>query len=66
VAGLVFAWLLAGQAPASTAGLFATFGAVLATDLLSAVLVTAAISLNEGALTVERLGRRWPRGPLRR
>ena len=56
VAGLVFAWLLASQAPASTAGLFATFGAVLATDLLSAVLVTAAISLNEGALDREAAG----------
>jgi hypothetical protein len=50
VAALVFSWLLAGQAPAGTAGLAATFGAVLATDLLSAGLVIAAISLQEGAL----------------
>ena len=48
VAGLVFSWLLDGQAPAGTAGLVATFGAVLATDLLSAALVIAAISLQEG------------------
>ena len=50
VAGLVFAWLLAGRAPVGTAGLAATFGAVLATDLLSATLVMAAISLEEGAV----------------
>jgi diguanylate cyclase (GGDEF)-like protein len=50
VAGLVFAWLLAGRAPDGTAGLVATFGAVLSTDLLSAALVIAAISLQEGAL----------------
>ena len=50
VAGLVFAWLLAARAPEGTAGLVATFGAVLATDLMSATLVMAAISLQEGAL----------------
>jgi diguanylate cyclase (GGDEF)-like protein len=50
MAGLVFTWLLAGRAPVGTAGLAATFGAVLATDLLSASLVTAVISLEEGEL----------------
>jgi diguanylate cyclase (GGDEF)-like protein len=50
VAGLVFAWLLAGRAPVGTTGLAATFGAVLATDLLSAILVIAVISLEEGTL----------------
>jgi diguanylate cyclase (GGDEF)-like protein len=50
VAGLAFAWLLAGRAPEGTAGLVATFGAVLATDLLSGTLVMAAISLQERAL----------------
>jgi diguanylate cyclase (GGDEF)-like protein len=49
-AALVFSWLLAGRVPAGTGGLVATFGAVLATDLLSAGLVIAAISLQEGAL----------------
>jgi diguanylate cyclase (GGDEF)-like protein len=50
VASLVFSWLLAGRAPVGTAGLVATFGAMLATDVLSAALVLAAISLHEGAL----------------
>jgi diguanylate cyclase (GGDEF)-like protein len=50
VAGLVFSWLLAGRAPLGTGGLVATFGAVLATDLLSAALVITAISLHEGFL----------------
>jgi diguanylate cyclase (GGDEF)-like protein len=50
VAALVFAWLLAGRAPVGTVGLAATFGAVLATDLLSAALVMTAISFQEGAL----------------
>jgi hypothetical protein len=50
VAGLVFAWVLAGRAPAGTVGLVATFGAVLSTDLHSAVLVITAISLQEGAV----------------
>jgi len=50
VAALVFSWLLAGRAPVGTVGLAATFGAVLATDLLSATLVIAAISLQEGVL----------------
>jgi diguanylate cyclase (GGDEF)-like protein len=48
VAALAFSWLLAGRAPAGTTGLVATFGAVLATDVLSAGLVIAAISLQEG------------------
>jgi GAF domain-containing protein len=48
VAGLAFAWLLAGRAPVGTAGLTATFGAVLVTDLLSAALVITAISPQEG------------------
>jgi hypothetical protein len=50
VSGLVFAWLLAGRAPVGMAGLAATFGAVLATDLLSATLVIAVISLEEDTL----------------
>jgi len=50
VAALVFSWLLTGRPPVGTVGLAATFGAVLATDLLSATLVIAAISLQEGAL----------------
>jgi diguanylate cyclase (GGDEF)-like protein len=50
MAALIFSWLLAGRAPVGTAGLVATFGAVLATDLLSAILVMAAISLQEGTL----------------
>jgi diguanylate cyclase (GGDEF)-like protein len=50
VAALVFSWLLAGRAPVGTVGLAGTFGAVLATDLLSAALVITAISLKEGAL----------------
>jgi diguanylate cyclase (GGDEF)-like protein len=50
VAALVFSWLLAGRAPVGTIGLAATFGAVLATDLLSASLVIAAISFQEGVL----------------
>jgi diguanylate cyclase (GGDEF)-like protein len=48
VASLIFSWLLAGRAPIGTAGLVATFGAVLTTDVLSAALVIAAISLQEG------------------
>jgi diguanylate cyclase (GGDEF)-like protein len=50
VAALVFAWLLAGRAPAGTVGLVATFAAVLVTDLLSGSLVISAISLQEGGL----------------
>jgi diguanylate cyclase (GGDEF)-like protein len=50
VAALVFSWLLAGRAPVGMVGLAATFGAVVATDLLSAALVMAAISLQEGTL----------------
>ena len=50
VAVLVFAWLLAGRAPAGTVGLVATFAAVLVTDLLSGSLVISAISLQEGGL----------------
>ena len=48
VAGLVFSVLLAGRAPVGTARLVATFWAVLTTDLLSAALVIAVISLQEG------------------
>jgi diguanylate cyclase (GGDEF)-like protein len=50
VAGLVFWGLLAGRQPAGTLGIGATFAAVLAADLLSAVLVMSAISLQEGAV----------------
>jgi diguanylate cyclase (GGDEF)-like protein len=56
VAGLAFSWLLAGRAPVGTAGLVATFGAVLATDVLSAALVMTAISLQEGALDRAAVG----------
>ena len=48
LAGVVFAVVLAGQAPDGTLGLVATFAAVLATDLVSAALVLAAILLNDG------------------
>ena len=61
VAALVFSWLLAGRAPVGTVGLTATFGAVLATDLLSAVLVMTAISLQEGRSIALRLGRHCQR-----
>jgi hypothetical protein len=53
VASLLFAWLLGGRAAAGGAGLLASFGAVLAADVLSALLVIGAISLQEG---VPRLG----------
>jgi hypothetical protein len=48
VASLVFSVLLAGRPPVGMVRLVATFGAVLSTDLLSAVLVIAVISLQEG------------------
>ena len=48
LASVVFAAVLDGHHPAGTRGLVATFTAVLATDLVSAALVLAAIRLNDG------------------
>jgi diguanylate cyclase (GGDEF)-like protein len=48
LASVVFAAVLGGRTPAGTVGLAATFAAVLATDLVSAALVLAAIRLNDG------------------
>jgi diguanylate cyclase (GGDEF)-like protein len=50
VASVVFAAVLDGRAPDGTIGMVATFSAVLATDLVSAALVLAAIRLNDGAV----------------
>jgi diguanylate cyclase (GGDEF)-like protein len=56
VASLLFAGLLDGRKPAGTVGMAATFGSVLAADLLSAVLVMAAISLQEGVARWGQIG----------
>jgi diguanylate cyclase (GGDEF)-like protein len=48
LASVVFAAVLGGRPPDGTPGLTATFAAVLATDLVSAALVLAAIRLNDG------------------
>jgi diguanylate cyclase (GGDEF)-like protein len=48
LASVVFAAVLNGGDPDGTRGLAATFTAVLATDLVSAALVLAAIRLNDG------------------
>jgi diguanylate cyclase (GGDEF)-like protein len=56
VASLLFVRLLDGREPAGTVGMAATFGSVLAADLLSAVLVMAAISLQEGVARWGQIG----------
>jgi diguanylate cyclase (GGDEF)-like protein len=48
LASVVFATVLGAKAPDGSIGLAATFTAVLATDLVSAALVLAAIRLNDG------------------
>jgi diguanylate cyclase (GGDEF)-like protein len=48
LASVVFAAVLGGRPPVSSLGLAATFTAVLATDLVSAAMVLAAIRLNDG------------------
>jgi fluoride ion exporter CrcB/FEX len=48
LASLVFAAVLGGAEPDGTLAMVATFAAVLATDLVSAALVLAAIWLNDG------------------
>jgi diguanylate cyclase (GGDEF)-like protein len=50
LASVVFAAVLGGDEPDGAIGLVATFTAVLATDLVSAALVLAAIRLNDGAV----------------
>jgi diguanylate cyclase (GGDEF)-like protein len=50
LASVVFAAVLGGGDPDGTLGMVATFTAVLATDLVSAAVVLAAIRLNDGAV----------------
>jgi diguanylate cyclase (GGDEF)-like protein len=50
LASVVFAAVLRGEEPNGTIGLAATFAAMLATDLVSAALVLAAIRLNDAAV----------------